>query len=56
MMYKCPICGIVLTEKQYQEEIKNGSMGMCFCEYTPEDKVLNKYEQIENLIPLKYYG
>ena len=23
MMYKCPICGIVLTEKQYQEEIKN---------------------------------
>ncbi len=47
MKYECVNCGKVISEKELNDEIECGSMGMCFCEYTSEDRVLNQYVPIK---------
>jgi len=44
MKYKCSNCGKVIDEIEYMNDIENGSMGMCFCEYDQE--LLNPYIKI----------
>jgi len=45
-MYRCQNCGRIVTKQELEEEIFSGSMGLCFCEYTSENRILNKFEEI----------
>ena len=41
-MYKCRVCGRIITEKQYIEEQECGSMGYCHCEFSTTEGILNE--------------
>ena len=47
-LYRCSHCNNIITEKERNAEIEMGSMGMCFCQYTPDHRVLNNYIVIDN--------
>lgn len=37
MTYKCPNCGKEITDEDYQNDVENGGMGYCFCEFSAID-------------------
>ena len=43
-LYRCPECGDVLTEEDYQKEMESGSSGYCYCLFSSEDRILVEYE------------
>lgn len=54
--WKCPACGRVITDKEYQKEQENGSGGYCYCEFSATDengevwypRILNPMVEINN--------
>ena len=32
-LYRCPICGSVLTDEEYETQFDYGGSGYCMCEY-----------------------
>lgn len=44
--YRCPECGKVITHDELMDEINSGSMGMCYCEYTQTNRILNQFIKI----------
>ena len=37
-LYRCPSCGEVLTDEEYDEQLEDGFQGYCYCMYTAYDK------------------
>lgn len=45
LYYQCPQCGDVVTKTWIMNGMKNGVIGMCYCDYL-EKKVMYKYKKI----------
>jgi hypothetical protein len=51
-LYRCPRCGDVLTDAEYEELLTQSGMGYCYCEYgapygVPDEgfqRILHEYE------------
>jgi len=56
--YICPYCGELRTEEEIDKMIESGGMAFCYCQWTPDNRILIEYEEIpenvyNNLLPLK---
>lgn len=38
--YRCRHCGKIIDDKEYH---RDATTGMCFCEYSPESRILNPF-------------
>jgi len=36
-LYRCPICGDIVTEEELELEMKFGGTGYCYCEFMETD-------------------
>lgn len=51
-LYRCPICGEVLTEEEYLNQFESGGSGYCYCEFSAINekgeiwypRILHEYE------------
>jgi len=54
--YRCPSCGDIITEEEYQDMIECEGHAWCYCEYVVHDeernpiylRILNKYVPIDD--------
>lgn len=46
-MYKCRVCGRIITEEQYIKEQECGSGGYCRCKLSTTDGILNEMVEVE---------
>uniref|UniRef100_A0A6M3X892 Uncharacterized protein n=1 Tax=viral metagenome TaxID=1070528 RepID=A0A6M3X892_9ZZZZ len=37
-LYRCPECGSVLTDEEYESQTGYGRLGYCMCKYTAYDE------------------
>lgn len=42
-LYRCPHCGDVLTDAEYEELLTQSGMGYCYCDFM-NDRTLFEYE------------
>lgn len=40
--YRCPKCDRVILKPEYDNEIRMSSNGLCFCEYTANNRIFHK--------------
>lgn len=45
-LYRCPACGDVLTEEEYEADCVQGG-GYCYCQFKSGDRILTGYEVYE---------
>lgn len=51
--YMCLRCGNVVSETDILNNVASGGLPYCYCEWTPEYRVYNKYEKLENNMKIK---
>lgn len=37
-LYRCPVCGDIVTEEKWLESIEHGGSGYCLCEFSAYDE------------------
>jgi len=43
-LYRCPVCGDVLTEEEYSAQFESGGSGYCYCQFSDGNRILIDYE------------
>jgi len=43
-LYRCPVCGDVLTEEEWEADFEIGGNGMCPCDFKDGERVYHEYD------------
>lgn len=43
-LYRCPVCGDIVSEQEIEESMQSGGMGMCYCQYKDGQRILIEYD------------
>lgn len=46
-MYKCKVCGRIITDEEYTDEQECGSGGYCYCQFSSDFRFLNDMVEVE---------
>jgi len=48
-LYRCPVCGEILTDVEYEASFESGGIGYCNCDWTCETRIYHEYEVFEKV-------
>lgn len=43
-LYRCPICGEVLIDAEYEAMLETSSNGYCLCQFSDGERIFTEYD------------